>query len=115
MVRMNEYLSANVFQSLAHRHTQRLWKESQKRTGDGETAGCSSRSTKRGYSEEKTREDWSEWHTAKGRAEGWALFTHPQAAALTLLGDRIQAPGMCVYCSLLAEGCFCCIFPQQYP
>lgn len=52
--------------------------------------------TQKRETQRKRREDWSEWPTAKGRAEGWALLTHPQAAALTLLGDRIQAPGMCL-------------------
>lgn len=58
-----------------------------------EAAGRSSRSTKRWRLRgEKTRGDSSDWHRVKGRAEGWALFTHPQAAAITLLGELIQAP-----------------------
>lgn len=53
MVGVNEYLSENVFQWLAHRHTQRLWKERERKEthADGKetetkTAGQSSRSTK---------------------------------------------------------------------
>lgn len=99
-----------------------------------ETAGRSSRSTKRRrLGEEKTRGDRSDWHRAKGRAEGWALFTRPQAAAITLLGELIQAPSdftaqnvseqcthmyVCVCVCLLLSPCremFCCIFPQRYP
>lgn len=89
---MNIY-QENVFQWLAHRRTHRLWKERQREGMEMETAGRSSRSTKRWrVREEKTRGDRSDWHRAKGRAEGWALFTRPQAAAITLLGELIQAP-----------------------
>lgn len=35
MVGANEYLSENVFQWLAHRHTQRLWERGERRDGVG--------------------------------------------------------------------------------
>lgn len=62
MVGVNEYLSENVFQWLAHRHTQRLWQERERKEThvDGketetETAGQNSRSTKKPrLREEKT-------------------------------------------------------------
>lgn len=88
----------NIYQEtssprLGHRCTHRLWEEREGRDRDGSSR---TQLQKRQNSEIQRGKDkrGQEWQaeSAKGRAEGWAVLTRPWAAAITLLGEQIQAP-----------------------
>lgn len=108
---VNEYLSENVFQWLAHRHTHRLWRESRgererarRPTQMGKKKAWNSRTQLQKHEDTERKRECARqtdretrgWQGLKGRAGGRAPITHPQAAVtLTPLCKQIQAVAGC--------------------